>query len=74
MAATLSASARALFDSPEYATIATIEPDGQPQLSVVWVARDGDDILVSTVEDRRKHRNMVRDPRATVIAWPGKAP
>lgn len=74
MAATLSDSARALFDSPEYATIATIEPDGQPQLSVVWVAREGDDILVSTVAGRRKHRNMVRDPRATVIAWPGKAP
>jgi len=50
MARTLSHSAKALFDSPEHATIATIEPDGQPQLSVVWVGRDGDDILVSTVE------------------------
>jgi PPOX class probable F420-dependent enzyme len=59
--------AKAVLDSPEFATLATIEPDGQPQLSVVWVARDGDDVLVSTVKGRRKHRNLERDPRATVL-------
>jgi PPOX class probable F420-dependent enzyme len=74
MSATLSDSAKALFDADEYATLATIEPDGQPQLSVVWVSRDGDDILVSTVEGRRKHRNMLRDPRATVMLFPRNAP
>jgi PPOX class probable F420-dependent enzyme len=74
MAAALSASAKALLDSPEYATIATVEPDGQPQLSVVWVSRDGDDILVSTVAGRRKHRNLLRDPRATVLVFPRNAP
>jgi PPOX class probable F420-dependent enzyme len=65
---------KAWFDSAEYATIATIEPDGRPQLSVVWVSRDGDDILVSTTEGRRKHSNMVRDPRATVLLWPKESP
>jgi PPOX class probable F420-dependent enzyme len=74
MAAALSESAKALLDSPEYATIATVEPDGQPQLSVVWVSRDGDDILVSTVAGRRKHRNLLRDPRATVLVFPRNAP
>jgi PPOX class probable F420-dependent enzyme len=74
MAAALSESAKALLDSPEYATIATVEPDGQPQLSVVWVSRDGDDILVSTVARRRKHRNLLRDPRATVLVSPRNAP
>jgi PPOX class probable F420-dependent enzyme len=63
-----------LLDSPEYATIATVEPDGQPPLSVVWVSRDGDDILVSTVARRRKHRNLLRDPRATVLVSPRNAP
>ncbi|MCW2647046.1 MAG: class F420-dependent enzyme [Pseudonocardiales bacterium] len=74
MTATLSSDARALFDSPEYATIATIEPNGQPQLSVVWVGRDGDDILISTIVGTRKHRNLQRDPRATVLLSPKDAP
>ena len=58
-----------LFDDVQFATIATIEPDGRPQLSVVWVARDGDDVLVSTVKGRRKHRNLDADPRATVLVY-----
>jgi PPOX class probable F420-dependent enzyme len=68
MTASLSEAARAVFDAPVFATLATLNPDGQPQLSVVWVSRDGDDLLVSTVEGRRKHLNLVRDPRATVLA------
>jgi PPOX class probable F420-dependent enzyme len=74
MSVHLSDSAKALFDAPEYATIATLEPSGQPQLSVVWVSRDGDDVLVSTVQGRRKHLNLARDPRATIIVWPKNAP
>jgi PPOX class probable F420-dependent enzyme len=70
----LSDSAKALLDSAEYATLATIEPDGQPQLSIVWVARDGADVLVSTVVGRRKHRNALRDPRATLLVSPRDAP
>jgi PPOX class probable F420-dependent enzyme len=62
--------ARSLFDGANYATIATIEPDGRPQLSVVWVRRDGDDVLVSTIVGRRKHTNLVRDPRATILVFP----
>lgn len=66
--------ARAWLDAPEFATIATLNPDGQPQLSVVWIARDGDDLLVSTVKGRRKHLNLERDPRATVLVYPKDAP
>ncbi len=69
MTAILDDRSRALLDAPEFATIATIEPDGQPQLSVVWVTREGDDVLVSTVEGRRKHRNLVADPRATLLVY-----
>jgi PPOX class probable F420-dependent enzyme len=32
----------------------------------MWVGRDGDDLVMSTIEGRVKHRNMVRDPRASV--------
>jgi PPOX class probable F420-dependent enzyme len=69
MPVTLPDAAKAVLDAPEFATIATVEPSGQPHLSVVWVARDGDDVLVSTVRGRRKHRNLERDPRATVLAY-----
>ncbi|MDF5757737.1 PPOX class F420-dependent oxidoreductase [Spongiactinospora sp. TRM90649] len=65
----LTPAARALIDAPEFATVATIEPDGQPQLSVIWVKTDGDDVLFSTVAGRRKHTNLLRDPRATVIVY-----
>ena len=74
MSATIPDLARVWLDAPEYATIATIQPDGSPQLSVVWVERDGDDLLVSTIEGRRKHANLVRDPRATVLVYPASCP
>ncbi|MER6516842.1 PPOX class F420-dependent oxidoreductase [Streptomyces sp. NPDC001553] len=61
-------------DTPVFATVATIQPDGSPQLSVTWLARDGDDLLISTTVGRRKEANLRRDPRATVIINPPNAP
>ena len=55
-----------LVDGKNYAVLATVNPDGSPQTSVVWVGRDGDELLFSTVEGRVKHRNMLRDPRVSV--------
>jgi PPOX class probable F420-dependent enzyme len=60
--------AKALLDSKVYVTLATLNEDGSPQLSVTWVARDGDDILISTIRGRRKERNLRRDPRVSVLA------
>jgi PPOX class probable F420-dependent enzyme len=57
---------RRLLDGRHFAVLATINPDGAPQTSAMWVGRDGDDVLMSTTEGRRKHRNLVRDPRASV--------
>lgn len=66
----LSDSARKLVDGANPAVLATVNPDGSPQTSVVWVGRDGDDLLISTQAGRRKDNNLRRDPRAslTVIA------
>lgn len=58
-----------LLDGRNYAVIATIEPSGQPQLSVVWAKRDGDDVLFSTTASRRKSLNLARDPRATILVY-----
>lgn len=65
---------RQWLDGTEFATIATIQPDGQPQLSVVWIRLDGDDLLVSTVKGRRKHLNIERDPRVSVLVFPKDRP
>jgi PPOX class probable F420-dependent enzyme len=62
----LSESALRLIDGKNYAVLATVNPDGSPQTSVMWVGRDGGDLLFSTVEGRVKHRNMRRDPRVSV--------
>ena len=66
MSITLSPKTIALLDGRNYAVLATVNPDGGPQTSVMWLGRDGADVLFSTVEGRREHRNMVRDPRVSV--------
>ncbi|NRQ33921.1 PPOX class F420-dependent oxidoreductase [Nonomuraea sp. NN258] len=59
--------ARELLDAPNYATVTSINPDGGPQSTVVWVRTDGDDVIFSTVRGRRKPRNFERDPRASLL-------
>jgi PPOX class probable F420-dependent enzyme len=66
MAFTLNDEIRRLLDGRHFAAMATINPDGGPQTSAMWVGRDGDDVLFSTLAGRRKHRNLLRDPRVSV--------
>jgi PPOX class probable F420-dependent enzyme len=66
MPISLSAATLRLLDGRNYAVLATVNPDGSPQTSAVWVGRDGEDLLMSTVEGRVKDRNMRRDPRVSV--------
>ncbi|WP_067698884.1 PPOX class F420-dependent oxidoreductase [Nocardia jejuensis] len=61
-------------ESNVFATVATIGTDGQPHLTVVWLVRDGDDLLYSTTVSRRQYRNLIRDPRATVMIVPPESP
>ncbi|MFI6831639.1 PPOX class F420-dependent oxidoreductase [Kribbella sp. NPDC050241] len=63
----LSEVARALIDGDNPAVLATVGVDGTPQSSVVWVGRDGDDVLISTEAGRAKTRNVQRHPRASVL-------
>ncbi len=59
--------ARAAVDGLSFATLATLEPDGSPHTSVVWIAREDDTLVFSTVLGRRKADNMARDPRVSVL-------
>ncbi|MEV0622592.1 PPOX class F420-dependent oxidoreductase [Nonomuraea sp. NPDC050404] len=63
----LSADVRQLLDAPNFATVTSLNADGGPQSSVVWVRTDGDDVVFSTVKGRRKPRNYERDPRASLL-------
>lgn len=56
-----------LLDAANIVTVGTVNPDGGPQTSILWATYDGDDILLSTIEGRAKHRNFLRDPRASVL-------
>src|SRR5215211_2731718 len=48
MSVSLNEAARRILDATNPAVLATINPDGSPQTSVIWVGRDGDDLLIST--------------------------
>jgi PPOX class probable F420-dependent enzyme len=55
--------ARHLFENKSLAHVATLNPDGSPQVSAVWVGLDGDLITFNTAEGRVKPRNVRGDSR-----------
>ena len=55
-----------LLRRPSPCFIATVMPDGSPQLTQTWVTTDGDHILINVVEGMQKARNVARDPRVAV--------
>lgn len=56
-------SARAVLTGPNLAHVVTIDPDGGPQVSCVWVGVDGDEVVFGSLGPFRKIRNLERDPR-----------
>ena len=69
MAVIFDESTRTLLDGKNFATVATLNPDGGPQASVVWFRRAGDVIEFSVTVDRRKARNLLRDPRISITVF-----
>jgi PPOX class probable F420-dependent enzyme len=57
---------RDLLDA-QYAALATIAPDGRPQVSAVWFLAEGDDVRVSLNETRKKVRNLRANPACTLF-------
>jgi PPOX class probable F420-dependent enzyme len=65
--ATLNQAARDLIQSGALAHLVTINDDGSPQVSVIWVGLDGDDLVSGHLDGRqRKLQNIRRDPRVTL--------
>jgi PPOX class probable F420-dependent enzyme len=69
MPVSLNDAVRKLLDDPNPAVLATINPDGSPQTSVIWVGRDGDELVISSAAGRRKDRNIRRDPRVSLSVY-----
>jgi PPOX class probable F420-dependent enzyme len=61
------ASHRDLLERPICGVLTTLGPDGHPESSLVWVDHDGSNALVNTTLERRKGRNLLRDPRLSLL-------
>ena len=66
MAATIPEKYQDLFQKKAFASLATLMPDGKPQVTPVWCDFDGKHVLVNSAKGRVKDRNMRRDPRVSM--------
>jgi PPOX class probable F420-dependent enzyme len=55
-----------LFKKKAFANLATLMPDGQPQVTPVWVDFDGHHVVINTAEGRQKDKNLKRDGRVAL--------
>jgi len=58
--------ARELLESDALVHLVTLNPDGSPQLTCVWVGMEGDEIVSGHMRHRQKLRNVERDPRVVL--------
>jgi PPOX class probable F420-dependent enzyme len=61
---------RRLIESGPMAHLSTINPDGSPQVTVIWIGLDGDAVVSGHMSYHRKLRNIERDPRV-VLSFDG---
>jgi PPOX class probable F420-dependent enzyme len=55
-----------LFQKKAFAHLATLMPDGQPQVTPVWIDYDGHYVVINTAEGRQKDKNLLRDGRVAL--------
>jgi PPOX class probable F420-dependent enzyme len=59
-------SVRAVLESSALAHLVTLDPDGRPQVSIIWVGLEGDEIVAGHLAERRKVRNIRNDDRVAL--------
>lgn len=67
----LSQKARDFLNERRFASLATINPDGSVQQTVMWYKLEDDYILMNTARGRKKDRNILRDPRLSICVEDG---
>jgi PPOX class probable F420-dependent enzyme len=68
-AAEIPESHRDLLAGPVNVVLTTVMPDGRPQTTPVWCNLDGDVVLINTMKQFQKFRNMRLNPRVTLLAY-----
>ena len=63
-----------ILEGKNFASLATINRDGSPQVSVVWIDYNDNHILINTAKNRIKTNNMQRDPRVSISVTDAKNP
>jgi PPOX class probable F420-dependent enzyme len=58
---------REFLENPFVGIVTTLQRDGTPQSTVVWVDVDGEGVSVNTAYGRVKPRNLARDPRLSLV-------
>lgn len=66
MAAAIPEKYRDLLEKPTFGSLATLMPDGTPQVTPVWVGYDGANIIINTAKGRVKDRNMRANPNVAI--------
>src|SRR4051794_27798591 len=64
--AQLNAEARGVVDGGRLGHLTTLNADGSPQTTIIWVGMDGDRPAIASLADRAKLRNARRDPRVSL--------
>ena len=59
-------SARAVLESAALGHLVTLNPDGSPQVTIVWVGLDGDEVVTGHLPEHRKIRNIRNDSRVAL--------
>lgn len=57
-----------LLERPVIVSLATVLPDGQPQVTPVWIDYDGEYLRVNSAAGRQKDKNMRRNSQVTIMA------
>ena len=63
-----------ILEGKNFASLATINSDGSPQVSVVWIDYKDNHILINTAKNRIKTNNMERDPRVSISVTDAQNP
>ena len=66
MAVKIPESLKKVLEDKAYGHVVTFNPKGNPEITMVWVDVEGDEVLFNTAEGRRKPDNIRRDPRVIV--------
>ena len=66
MAIALPQSVKKILQDKAYGHVVTFNPEGKPQLTMVWVDGEGDEVLFNTADGRLKPKNLRRDPRVII--------